>query len=250
MDHAEAQQMRAVERYALGDLSVSEVEDFERHFFDCPQCSEELRLLSVLQDNARAVFMEQGAAPSFSPAVSDAPVAKPAKRPAGRAGSGSAAPRWWQGWAIAWPALAMLVAAVFLGYQAGARKTGEPQTVNAYPLHSPSRGEDTLVSPAAGAQFYTLYMDRSWDNDFASYRAVVRDDAGHGGQSAGQSPGQGTERVSMPLPPPAAGGTIYALLPTRALPAGRYVLQILGKDSSGAETTAAEYTFTLRFPVN
>jgi hypothetical protein len=248
MEHAEAQQMRAVERYALGDLSVSEVEDFERHFFDCPQCSEELRLLCVLQDNARAVFIEQSSAPSLSPATTEEPVATPAKRP--QAESPARTVRWWQGWAVAWPALAMLVVAVFLGYQAGERKTGEPQAVNAYPLHSPSRGTEALVSPATGAQFYTLYMDRSWDTDFASYRAVVRDDPGHTGQGAGQSSGAGSERISMPLAKPEQGGTIYVLLPAHALPGGRYVIQILGKDASGAESTAAEYTFTLRFPVN
>jgi len=39
MDHLDAENMKAVERYMLGDLAVSEVEEFERHFFDCPQCS-------------------------------------------------------------------------------------------------------------------------------------------------------------------------------------------------------------------
>ena len=64
--------MKAVERYVLGDLSVSEVEEFERHFFDCPQCSEELRTLSVLQDNARAVFLE----PSPRPIPASLPAAE------------------------------------------------------------------------------------------------------------------------------------------------------------------------------
>ena len=63
MDHLDADQTKAVERYMLGDLSVSEVEEFERHFFDCPQCSEELRTLTLFQANARAVFGEQDLAP-------------------------------------------------------------------------------------------------------------------------------------------------------------------------------------------
>src|ERR1700734_145354 len=62
MDHLDAEKMKAVERYMLGDLSVSEVEEFERHFFDCPQCSEELRTLTMFQENARAVFSEQDVA--------------------------------------------------------------------------------------------------------------------------------------------------------------------------------------------
>src|SRR5580704_6922436 len=63
MDHLDAENMKAAERYMLGDLSVPEVEEFERHFFDCPQCSEELRALTVFQENARAVFIEQDLAP-------------------------------------------------------------------------------------------------------------------------------------------------------------------------------------------
>ena len=78
MDHAEAMQMRAAERYMIADLSVSEVEDFERHFFDCPQCSEELRTLSVLRENARAVFIENSA-PSIAPVSAPAPTKQPSK---------------------------------------------------------------------------------------------------------------------------------------------------------------------------
>src|SRR5579872_1279797 len=101
MDHSEASQMEAVDRYVLGDLSVSEVEEFQRHFFDCPQCSEELRTLSVLQDNARAVLSE----PSPRPAH--------ASLPAAESGAG-----WWQKWLIPAlvPALAMLTVGIFAGY--------------------------------------------------------------------------------------------------------------------------------------
>jgi hypothetical protein len=231
--------MGAVERYMLADLSVSEVEEFERHFFDCPQCSEELRILSVLRENARAVFIEQHSAPSLSGiSVSDRPVTQPK---AGRAG-----------WRIRWsplfartfaPALAMLALAVFLGYEIGERRTTEPQSVNAYPLYAASRGAETVIAPPAGAQFFTLYMDRTWDRDFASYRAVVHDDR------AGSAPGseQGIERVSMPLTAPLPGRAIQVLFPARALASGRYILTILGKDGSGQEVNVADYSFTLRF---
>jgi hypothetical protein len=226
MDHAEATQMRAVERYVLADLSVSEVEDFERHFFDCPQCSEELRILSVLRENARAVFIEQHSSSSISAVPVSGPSVAAAKSP--RSG--------WRFWPMLAPALAMLAFAVYVGYFAGERKTGEPQSVNAYPLYAVSRGAETVIAPPVGAQFFTLYMDRTWDRDFASYRAVVRDE--------GQA---GAERFSMTLPAPEPGRAIQILFPARALQAGRYVLTILGKDNSGQETKAADYSFTLRF---
>jgi hypothetical protein len=247
MDHAEAIKMGAVERYMLADLSVSEVEEFERHFFDCPQCSEELRTLSILRENARAVFIENSTpsiAPVSAPAISlPEPVTlhEPAadqtvierpfiEQPAVRTGLRITWPRLFA------PALAMLAVAAFLGYQAGERKTGEPQSVNAYPLYAASRGAEIVVAPPAGAQFFTLYMDRTWDTDFASYRAVVHDESQ-----------AGAERASMPLPAPLPGRVIQVLFPAHALPAGRYTLTILGKDSSGRESKAADYSFTLRF---
>lgn len=225
MDHAEATNMKAAERYTLGDLSVSEVEEFERHFFDCPQCSEELRILSVLQENARAVFIEQNSTPSSTIAAQPV-VAERAKRRFS--------------WQVAFaPAMVLLIVGVFAGYEIGEGRAGGPQSLNAYPLYAASRGAETVVSVPAGAKFFTVYMDRTWDADFSSYRAVVRDDA-----PAGQT---GAERVSLPIPAPAQGRLIQVLFPAKSLAAGRYVLTILGKDTSGAESKAADYSFTLRF---
>src|ERR1700758_2291112 len=103
MDHSEATEMRAAERYVLGDLSVSEVEEFERHFFDCPQCSEELRALTIFQEHARAVFLEP----------EPAPLPAPASTPQSKA-------PWWKGFSPLSYAMAMtaLVIGLFGGYAA------------------------------------------------------------------------------------------------------------------------------------
>jgi hypothetical protein len=207
----------------LGDLSVSEVEEFERHFFDCPQCSEELRALSILQENARVVFMEQDSAPSPQPSLQIvAPVTEPQ----------AARASWWSFniWA---PAMAMIAIAVFVGFELGERGADQPQSVNSFPIYAAKRGGETSVAPSANAKFFTVYMDRTWDRDYASYRAIVREDnASH------------QERVSMPLASPAQGSTIQILFPGNALKTGKYVLSILGKDEAGKESTAAEYPFT------
>ena len=221
MDHTEATQMRAAERYVLGELSVSEVENFERHFFDCSQCSEELRTLAILQDNARAVFLEPS--PTPPPVSLPTPVAtKPARA----------------GWRLNWiwaPAFAALVAGVFGGYEFGARhEAGTPQAIAAYPLYAAARGDETVISPPPGARFYSLYFDRTWDPDFASYRAVFRD-------------ASGAERFSADVPAPAPGRAFYILAPTSALPAGKYLLIIEGRNSTGAQTEAARYPFVIRF---
>jgi hypothetical protein len=223
MDHPEAIQLKAAERYVLGDLSVSEVEEFERHFFDCPQCSEELSLLSVLQENARAVFAEPDPGPRILPAPQ-------------RSGwwSGFAA-TWKQPWAIA-PAFAAVAVAILLGYQAGLhRPVDAPQPVSSYPLYAASRGEETVIVPPKGAQYYTLYMDRTWDGDYSSYNAVVRDDPG------------GAERFSMNFGDVIPGRTVNVLVPVKSLSPGRYVVVVSGLDSSGRQTQVARYPFTLKF---
>ncbi len=225
MEHSEAQNMGAAERYMLGDLSVSEVEEFERHFFDCPQCSEELRTLSILQENARVVFMEQESAPSQQPLPQMAAPAVIEQKPA-KAG--------WFSFSIWAPAMAMVAIAVFAGFELGERGTGEPQAVNSFPIYAAKRGGETTVAPAANAKFFTVYMDRTWDREYASYRAVVRED---------NAPSH-EERVSMPLAAPAQGATIQILFPGSALKPGKYVLTILGKDEAGNESAAAEYPFT------
>jgi len=221
MDHLNAETMKAVERYMLGDLTVSEVEEFERHFFDCPQCSEELRTLTIFQENARAVFAEQDLAPM------------PASVPAPESAAG-----WWRGfsplfgrpWAAA---LATLLIGIFSGYLAFApRET--VQAVSAYPLYAQARGEETVVSPAAASKFYTLYLDKTWDAEYASYRAVLFD-------------ASGTQKSTLAVTTGAPGEAIHILIPSHELAAGKYVLVMQGIDGAGKDTELARFPFTLRF---
>jgi hypothetical protein len=219
MDHLDAEQAKAVERYMLGYLSVSEVEEFERHFFDCPQCSEELRALTIFQENARAVFLEQDLAPI--PASATVP---------------KSAASWWGfsplsfQWAVA---LGALVIGIFAGYQAFALQQ-TAQEISAYPLHGLARGEETFVSPAARSKFYTLYFDRTWEGDYASYRAVLRDAS------------SGAEKLTIPITADPSDETIQVLVPSHKLAAGQYLLVMRGVDRAGKETEIDSYPFTVR----
>lgn len=235
MDHSEATEFRAAERYVLGDLPVSEAEEFERHFFDCAQCSEELRALAIFQDNARAVFLEPGT--ESEPALEgELDPQAPPDRPARSApASGSGAGWWGRLWSTPWvlaPTAALMVVAMLGGYQAGRRRP--PQNLAEFPLYAASRGSETLVTPPAGAEFYSVYLDRTWDRDFTSYRAVVREEAGGG------------EKFSVAVDPPAPGQAIHILIPARVLAAGRHVLTISGVEGPGRETEAARYPFNLK----
>jgi hypothetical protein len=220
MDHLEADKTKAVERYMLGDLSVSEVEDFERHFFDCPQCSEELRMLTIFQENARAVFGEQDLTP----------IPRSVHAPESAAG-------WWRGfsplfWNRNWAtAMAALVIGIFAGYMAFTMREGA-QAIKGYPLYALARGEETIVSPTAKSKFYRVHFDKTWEGNYESYRAVVRD-------------ATGAVKLSMPVDLDAQDEEVEVLVPTRKLASGKYVLVMMGSNA-GKETELAVLPYTLK----
>jgi hypothetical protein len=219
MDHLDADKTKAVERYMLGDLSVSEVEDFERHFFDCPQCSEELRALTIFQVNARAVFGEQDSAPI--PASLHAP---------------QSAAGWWRGfsplfWNRQWvTAMAALVIGILAGYMAFAMFDGAQ--VGGFPLYAQARGEETIVSPSAASKVYMLHFDQTWEGKYDSYRAVFHD-------------ASGAEKLVLSITPGTPDDEIELVVSTHKLPAGKYVMVMMGKNGD-KETELARFPFTLK----
>jgi hypothetical protein len=59
MDHQNTVTIRLAERYITGELSQQEREEFEQHFFECPECAEEVRLGAQFAENSKAVFRER-----------------------------------------------------------------------------------------------------------------------------------------------------------------------------------------------
>jgi len=55
MDHIEAVRTRAAERYALKQMTPAEIEIFEEHFFTCQECAEEVKWISVFEQNAKKI---------------------------------------------------------------------------------------------------------------------------------------------------------------------------------------------------
>lgn len=223
MDHTEAARSNAAERYVIGDLPVAEVEEFERHFFECSQCSEELRALSILAANARAVFAE-----SPAPVASAPPVAAPEPQPRVK----DKVRAWWREPWVFGPAFAALAVVAFLSFAPGMREpSAKIEQISTYPLFAAARGAETLVTPSAGATSYTLYLDKTWEGSGDSYRAVIREEAGD------------KERASFVLKDPGAGRFLEISIPAHSLAAGRYVLAV----QSASNTDLARYPFTLRF---
>ena len=61
MDHSRATEVQAAERYLLGELPAGEAEEFERHYFECPDCAQAVEAGVEFIGDARAVLAEGGA---------------------------------------------------------------------------------------------------------------------------------------------------------------------------------------------
>jgi len=95
MDHSEAAGTKAVEKYILGELSPELLEQFEEHYFDCPECASDVRAFARFRSVSRLILEE------------DAAAGVPATEPRPQRG--------WLAWlqpAFAVPAIALLAAIV------------------------------------------------------------------------------------------------------------------------------------------
>ena len=56
MEHLQAIQLKAAERYVLGELPSDLREQYEEHFFDCAECAEALSVAAAFVENTRAAM--------------------------------------------------------------------------------------------------------------------------------------------------------------------------------------------------
>ena len=57
MNHQDALQEMAVERYLLGELSGASLDSFEEHFFECPECATDVKAGVTFIDASRTELM-------------------------------------------------------------------------------------------------------------------------------------------------------------------------------------------------
>src|SRR5258708_30206891 len=81
MDHEEATSTSAAEKYALGEMTPEERDQYEEHFFECPECAEEVQAAAIFLENAQLVI--------------------PVNHLDQVAGAGG--PRWTRNWGLFWP---------------------------------------------------------------------------------------------------------------------------------------------------
>lgn len=229
MDHSQATEVQAAERYLLGELPAAEAEEFERHFFECADCAEAVESGSQFIANARMVFTE-GSVESRRERGDARPRASVRERM--RA--------WWSmpGWIPAAAALALLVVALYQGLVLMPRLRQGLDTARALPafqLAGLSRGAGETISVPAGTPWLALSLDVPPDANFPRYLCVL---------AAGSRTLFRVESAA-----PTSGQPITILVPTHSLSPGaeEFTVYGLGPDGETRDKVASSiFQFQIR----
>jgi anti-sigma factor RsiW len=223
MDHSQAIETQAAERYLLGELSASEAEDFEQHYFECTDCAEAVESGGAFIANARAVLGRPSRPAPASPPVPRTPFRFLFLQPQWAFALASAA-------AVAFAGIALYQGAIVIPRLEHLLEN--PVILPAIQLAGASRGEAAPMRVPRRAPFVPLSADIPPDVRSSQYRCVLT--------RAGQNV------FTVTGPAPAGAQPITVLVPAAKLSSGDYELTIFGENGleNGKITT---YLFHFEF---
>jgi hypothetical protein len=208
MDHKEAVETMAAQRYVLDEMTPEDQDAFEEHFFGCAECAADVKDSETIADTLRS---EKNAVKKFAPRRSQ----------------------------TRWLAIAASLALVaILGYQnlftiPGLRRetavARSPRIVASVYLRESVRAEEQL-EPVNGSEAFTL------DFDFVpppSAKSVVVDVADAAGRV----------RIHQAITAERVRDTVHLFVPAGSLPPGRYTLRARSEPASAPDSVLS---FTVR----
>lgn len=229
MEHQEAIQLRATERYLLGDLAGDIREQFEEHYFSCVECARDVEAGAAFIDAAREMLAK------------DSPVETVTLKQ-------KAQPRRWFNVflrpAVAVPVMAtLLVAAVYQNAYVIPRMRGELAEANAPRVlqwHSliaeNSRGGEPMTITAPPNTDFGLFLDIPPEKHFPAYTCDFETQSGSPEFSIRVSANQAAQNLQL-------------LIPSSRLGPGKHVLVVRGAEAQTAsaanESEVARFEFTL-----
>jgi hypothetical protein len=222
MDHKDALRLNATERYLLNELDPDQLDQFEEHLFDCPECALDLR--------AAAMFVEQG-----KTVLAESATAAHEVQP-------TRSTKNWFAWlrpAYAIPAMALLL--LIVGYQNLVEvptlrsKVTMPEVLPSATMNVATRGADVPVVPAKQGQDFSLYVDLPPDGAYSSYIADLYNPAG-------------SVEWSLEIPADAVvNDSLSVRVPGTGRPGGVYVLAVRGVPRNGdSPSEIGRQSFELR----
>jgi hypothetical protein len=226
MDHNEALQLQAAVKYVLGELSQSQREAYEEHYFDCPECALDLKAAALFVDSAREVLRQEARNEASKVAV-------------------PAAGGWfiWLKPIFAVPAFAVLLLA--LGYQNfvsipryknAAMQAAAPRVLPMFSLIAANtRSADSQAFQVRPGERFGLYLDVPTDAVYSSYLLRLEDPSGQSAILSTVSSAQAQKTQVVEVNPGSRSGA--------------YQLVVLGLTAQNADPVKAPILATIKFNV-
>jgi hypothetical protein len=215
MDHAEAVQMLATEKYLLGECSAAQQDEFAEHFFDCEECAHDLRLTSLFMDTSKRVM------------ANDLVVKPPTKVK----GSPS---RWQPAWYATAASIALFAVILYQNVLTipRLRRFAAPQALEYFSIaNMGSRGANQTIVTPSHDQPFILLVDIPPHENIDQYRCGILDP-------------NGKIVLSIDVSEALARKTVPLLIPPSRLSRGSYSFTISGRAKETADFTQLEtYSF-------
>src|ERR1039457_3729809 len=167
MDHDAVVRQNMTERYLLNELDPEARDEFEEHYFDCPDCAADVQAGALFVEQSKVVLGSEESKGILSERPAASPVQVPVPVPAS---SG------WFTWlrpVFAVPVLALLLAVI--GYQNRANShlqqvANSPQLLASAVVNVNVRGTEPILVPAHAGQAFGLSLNVPPDSRFSSYK--------------------------------------------------------------------------------
>jgi len=219
MDHTAVVREKTTERYLLNELDPEVRDEFEAHYFDCPECAQDVSAASVFVEHSKVVLAES----------SDPIPARLEVRPARRGFFV------WLRPAFAAPALALLLAVVgyqnLVTYPRLQSELNQPQVLPAVSVNIGTYGAGETSVPEGKGLLLSLRIPP--DGAYARYMAELYNPAGKAEGSFTIVPVAGQDQWSVTVP------AVHR-------EAGTYTLALHGVTSSGEAKDLGSTSFQLQ----
>jgi len=235
MNHEDAVQEMATERYLLDELSPELRDAFEEHMFECQECAFDVRAGNVFLSEAKVQLPGMLAAPTA------AEPARPAKTEPKKPS--------WSFWAIpsfrpafAVPAFALLLAVIAFQnlFTIPTLHTAatQPRLMPWTSMHMGTRGVEPIVVQADRKQGAVVLIDLPAQPVYSSYAFDLYDPQGRRFWA---------QTVTSPGANNAGSGTLSLLIPGSGLTQGTYTLNLAGVSPQGARTELGHRALDVHF---
>jgi hypothetical protein len=199
MSHGQSVSSQAAERYVLGELTQSEREAFEGHYFDCTVCFEQVKLGSQFMHHAREVLDPVPEKGWLAGMLGDMLRPAPAF--------------------VSALFLCAIATGVYQSVEIAGLKT--PRVESRYSLAAASdfRGSEMLIKVRRNTQL-SLRVQCTYSGEFSSYRGEIVAESG-----------KVLHSIQVPLK--ATDGSVSITLPASSLAPGKYRVVIQGVGGDG-----------------